>query len=210
MAEVTRVPLKPISRGSLVMLFAGILIGLLIAAVFAWATAPAGVSVDEIRAGTGDNPKATDVVFIHYTGTLEDGTVFDKSQPIQLPVQGILPEGTPLPLENMVPGFREAALQMQRGGKYKVEIPAEKAYGAEGRINPQTGEGVPPDADLTFEIELVDFLPMAEVDRRFQMLQQMMMQQQGQQGAAPGGAEGGQAAPPAPQPTPEATPQAAP
>ena len=68
----------------------------------------------------------------------------------------------------MVPGFREAALQMQRGGKYVVEIPADKAYGAEGRINPQTGEGVPPNADLTFEIELVDFMPMAEVERRFQ------------------------------------------
>lgn len=183
MAEVTRVPLQPISRGSLVMLFLGILIGLLIAAAFAWFTAPAGVSVDEVRAGTGDNPKATDVVFVHYTGKLEDGTVFDQSQPLPLPVQGILPEGTPLPLESMVPGFREAALQMQRGGKYVVEIPAEKAYGAEGRINPQTGEGVPPNADLTFDIELVDFMPMAEVEQRFQRIQQMMAQQQGAPGA---------------------------
>ena len=201
MAEVTRVPVKPISRGSLVMLFLGILIGLLIAAAFAWFTAPQGVSIDEIRAGTGDNPKATDVVFVNYTGKLEDGTVFDQSQPIALPVQGILPEGTPLPLENMVPGFREAALRMQRGGKYKVEIPAEKAYGAEGRINPQTGEGVPPNADLTFDIELVDFLPMAEVERRFQVLQQAMQQQ------APTG-EGGAA--PAPGQPPAAPPPAAP
>ncbi len=192
MAEVTRVPIKPISRGSLVMLFLGIVIGLAIAGAFAWFTAPKGVSIDEIRAGTGDSPKATDVVFVHYTGKLADGTVFDKSQPIPLPVPGILPEGTPLPLENMVPGFREAALQMQRGGKYTVEIPADKAYGAEGRINPQTGEGVPPNADLTFEIELVDFMPMAEVERRFQTLQQMMAQQ------APAG-EGGAAAPPQPE-----------
>ncbi len=196
MAEVTRVPVKPISRGSLVMLFVCILLGLAMAAAFAWFTAPKGVSIDEIRAGTGDSPTAADVVFVHYTGKLEDGTVFDQSQPIALPVQGILPEGTPLPLENMVSGFREAALQMQRGGKYNVEIPAEKAYGAEGRINPQTGEGVPPNADLTFEIELVDFMPMAEVERRFQMLQQLMAQQQGQAG------EGGAA----PAPTPEAAP----
>jgi len=200
MAEVTRVPLQPVSRGSLVMLFLGILIGLAIAAAFAWYTAPKGVSIDEIRAGTGESPKADDVVFVHYTGKLADGTVFDQSQPIPLPVQGILPEGTPLPLENMVPGFREAALQMQRGGKYKVEIPAEKAYGAEGRINPQTGEGVPPNADLTFDIELVDFMPMAEVERRFAMLQQMMAQQQGQAG------EGGAAPPPA-QPEPVPTPE---
>ena len=193
MAEVTRVPLKPISRGSLVMLFVGVVIGLLIAAAFAWFTAPKGVSVDEIRAGTGDHPTATDVVFVHYTGKLADGTVFDQSQPLPLPVQGILPEGTPLPLEQMVPGFREAALQMQRGGKYVVEIPADKAYGAEGRINPQTGEGVPPNADLTFEIELVDFMPMAEVERRWLQLQQMMQQQvpagEGEGGAAPAPAQ---------------------
>ena len=191
MAEVTRVPIKPISRGSLVMLFLGILIGLAIAGAFAWYTAPKGVSVDEIRAGTGDSPTASDVVFVHYTGKLADGTVFDKSQPLPLPVEGILPEGTPLPLENMVPGFREAALQMQRGGKYVVEIPADKAYGAEGRINPQTGEGVPPNADLTFEIELVDFMPMAEVERRWLQLQQMMQQQApaGEGGAAPAPAQ---------------------
>ena len=200
MAEVTRVPLKPISRGSLVMLFLGIVIGLAIAGAFAWATAPKGVDVEVVKAGTGDNPKATDVVFVHYTGKLADGTVFDQSQPLPLPVPGILPAGTPLPLQQMVPGFREAALQMQRGGKYKVEIPAEKAYGAEGRINPQTGEGVPPNADLTFDIELVDFMPMAEVERRFAMLQQMMAQQQGQAG------EGGAAPPPA-QPEPVPTPE---
>ena len=201
MAEVTRVPLKPISRGSLVMLLLGIVIGLAIAGAFAWATAPKGVDVEVVKAGTGDNPKATDVVFVHYTGKLADGTVFDQSQAIPLPVPGILPEGTPLPLENMVPGFREAALQMQRGGKYTVEIPADKAYGAEGRINPQTGEGVPPNADLTFEIELVDFMPMAEVERRFQQLQQMMAQQGPP--AGPGGAAPGQTPAPAPAPAPQ-------
>jgi FKBP-type peptidyl-prolyl cis-trans isomerase FkpA len=206
MAEVTRVPLQPLSRGSLIMLFAGIVIGLLIAAAFAWATAPKGVTVDEIRAGTGENPKATDVVFVHYTGKLKDGTVFDQSQPIPLPVQGILPEGTPLPLDRMVPGFREAALQMQRGGKYTVEIPADKAYGETGRVDPNTGEGVPPNSDLTFEIELVDFMPMAEVDRRFDVLQQRM---QRQQPAQPGNGAGAQPPVSPPPPAPSPTPQAA-
>lgn len=205
MTEVTRVPLKPLSRGSLIMLFAGIVIGLLIAAAFAWATAPKGVTVDEVRAGTGASPTAEDVVFVHYTGKLEDGTVFDQSQAIPLPVEGILPEGTPLPLANMVPGFREAALQMQRGGKYTVEIPAAKAYGEMGRLDPNTGEGVPPNADLTFDIELVDFMPMAEVESRFQQLQQRMMQQQ-QQG---GSASGNGAAPPIPAPAPQPMPEAA-
>jgi FKBP-type peptidyl-prolyl cis-trans isomerase FkpA len=192
MAEVTRVPLQPTSRGSRTLLVFGILVALLIAGGFAWLTAPQGVTVEEVRAGTGEHPKDTDVIFVNYTGKLADGTVFDKSQPMNLPVQGILPDGTPLPLENMVPGFKEAAVRMQRGGKYVVHIPAEKAYGREGRMNPQTGEGVPPNADLTFEIELVDFLPMEEVERRFQVLQQMMAQQQ-----APG-AEGGAAPAPAP------------
>ena len=142
--------------------------------------------------------KTGDKVKVHYTGKLADGTVFDQSQPIPLPVPGILPEGTPLPLENMVPGFREAAMQMQRGGKYEVFIPAAKAYGEMGRMDPQTGQGVPPNSDLTFEIELVDFMPLPEVDRRYQQLMAIMQQQQ--QGSEDG--EGGGA--PAPPPTPEA------
>ena len=201
MAEVTRVPLKPLSRGSLLMLILGILIGLAIAAAYAWATAPKGVDVEEVRAGTGEHPKADDVVFVRYTGKLKDGTVFDQSQDIPLPIPGVLPAGTPLPLANMVPGFRDAALQMQKGGKYKVEIPAALAYGEQGRMDPQTGQGVPPNSDLTFDIELVDFMPMAEVEQRFQRLQAMMAQQapQGGEGAAPGGA-------PAPAPPPQAQP----
>ncbi len=201
MAEVTRVPIKPISRGSLVMLFLGIVIGLAIAGAFAWATAPKGVDVDVVKAGTGDNPKATDVVFVHYTGKLADGTEFDKSQPIPLPIPGILPEGTPIQLEGVVPGFREAVLQMQRGGKYTVEIPAEKGYGA----TPPPGSPIPPNADLVFEVELVDFMPLAEAERRVQMMQAAMQQQQGQ----PGAGENGGGAPPA-QPPQAPPPQAAP
>ena len=200
MAEVTRVPLQPISRGSLVMLFLGILIGLALAAAFAWWTAPKGVEVEEVRAGTGDNPKATDVVFVRYTGKLADGTVFDQGGDLPVPVPNVLPGGTPLQLEGMIPGFREAVLQMQRGGKYVAEIPADKAYGAEGRLDPQTGQGVPPNADLTFEIELVDFMPLPEVQRRAQLIDQMMQQQ------APATGEGGAAAPAPPPPAPPPVP----
>lgn len=180
MAEVTRVPLQPISRGSLVMLFLGVLLGLAIAGAFAWWTAPVGVSVEEVRAGTGDNPKPDDVVFVRYTGKLADGTVFDQAADLPVPVPGILPGGTPLQLANMIPGFREAMLQMQRGGKYEVTIPGDKAYGA----SPPPGSPIPPDADLTFEIELVDFLPLPEVQRRAQMIDQMMAQQAPAEGAA--------------------------
>ncbi|MBO9519291.1 MAG: FKBP-type peptidyl-prolyl cis-trans isomerase [Porphyrobacter sp.] len=200
MAEVTRVPLKPLSRGSLLMLFIGILLGLAIAGGIAWFTAPAGVDVEEVVAGKGDHPKESDVVFVHYTGKLKDGTVFDKSQDIPLPVEGILPKGTPLPLQNMLPGFREGMLEMQKGGKYVLTIPAEKAYGA----NPPPGSPIPANADLTFDIELVDFMPMAEAERRIQQLQMMMMQQQQQQGGAAAGEGAGVQAPvPAPAPTPQ-------
>jgi FKBP-type peptidyl-prolyl cis-trans isomerase FkpA len=187
MAEVTRVPLQPIAKGSVAKLWLGIVAVLLAAGALAWWAMPKGVSVDVITAGTGESPTESDVVFVHYTGKLPDGTVFDKSEDVALPVEGIFPKGTPLPLDGMVPGFKDAALKMQKGGKYVVEIPADKAYGAEGSSNPQTGEQViPPNSALTFEIELVDFMTRADFDRRLQAFQQMMQMQQGApEGTAP-------------------------
>ena len=181
MAEITRVPLKPVSRGSLVMLFLGIVIGLLLAAGFAWISAPKGVSVQVVEAGSGESPTETDIVFLHYTGKLKDGTVFDQSQEQPLPIEGIFPEGTPLQLTQVVPGFREGVMKMQRGGKYVIEIPAEKGYGS----NPPPGSPIPADADLVFEVELVDFMPLEEANQRLQQMQQMMMQQMQQQGEGP-------------------------
>ena len=199
MAEVTRVPLQPVSRNSLIMLFLGIVIGALLAGGVAWWIArPATVDVEETQAGTGGHPKETDVVFVKYVGKLAaDGKEFDRSQDTPWPVPGIMPAGTPMRLDGVVPGFREAILQMQKGGKYTVTIPAEKAYGA----SPPPGSPIPPNADLVFEMELIDFMPLADAEARFQQLQAAMMQQQ-QGGAAP--APGGAPAPaPAPVPTPE-------
>jgi FKBP-type peptidyl-prolyl cis-trans isomerase FkpA len=196
MAEVTRVPLQPTSRNSLIMLILGILIGAALASGVAWWMArPATVDVEEIRAGTGGNPKATDVVFVKYVGKLADGTEFDRSPAqSQWPIPGIMPEGVPMQLEGVVPGFKDAIMQMQKGGKYTVTIPAEKAYGA----NPPPGSPIPPNADLTFEMELVDFMPLADAEAKVQQLQMAMMKQQQEQGGAapaPGGA-------PAPTPPP--------
>ncbi len=180
MTEVTRVPLKPISRGSLLMLVLGILIGIGLSAAYAYLTVPR-VSVSTVTAGSGDHPLKDDVVFVRYTGKLDDGTVFDKSEDLPVPISGVVPEGYPLQLEGMIPGFRDAVLKMQKGGKYQVEIPAEMAYGA----SPPPGSPIPANADLTFEIELIDFMPMAEAEKRFQQLQQMMMERslQGEEGA---------------------------
>lgn len=191
MTEITRVPLQPIARGSLMKLWLGVILVVLLGAGIAWAAVPHGVDVEELTAGSGAHPGAEDVVFVHYTGKLSDGTVFDQSQPIPLPIEGIFPDGFPMPLADMVPGFREGAVQMQKGGKYRVTIPAAKAYGAEGRQDPSTGEyRIPPDSDLVFDVELVDFMSRADFDRRVQALQQIMQMQQ------QGGAPGAQALPP--------------
>lgn len=185
MAEVTRVPLQPIEKGSLTKLWLGIIIAVLIGAGIAWAAVPKGVEVDTITAGTGPNPGPEDVVFVKYVGKLADGTEFDRSQEVPLPVPGIFPEGNPLPLDGMVPGFRDGALQMQKGGKYELFIPSELGYGA----TPPEGAPIPANADLYFDVELVDFMSREDFQRRIGVLQQMMQQQ----GAA---MQQGQPAPP--------------
>jgi FKBP-type peptidyl-prolyl cis-trans isomerase FkpA len=182
MTEITRVPLQPIAKGSLTKLWLGIAIAVLLAAGLAWAALPKGVTVDTVAAGTGPSPTKDDVVFVRYTGKLVDGTVFDKSQDITLPVQGLLPQGSPLPLGRMIPGFSEGAVQMKKGGKYTLFIPAEKGYGAEGQKDQQGNQVIPPNADLTFDVELVDFMSEADFQRRLEVLQQAMQMQQGQGG----------------------------
>lgn len=198
MAEVTRVPLQPIAKGSLAKLWLGIAIGVVLGFGIAWFTVPKilatmnGVKIETVAEGTGPNPKATDVVFVHYKGKLEDGTVFDESQEIPLPVEGIFPKGSPLPLSRMLPGFTEGAQKMQKGGKYVMTIPAELAYGA----TPPQGAPIPPNADLTFEVELVDFMSEQDFEQKVQQFQQMMAMQQGAQGQG--------SAPAQPQPAPPA------
>ena len=191
MTEITRVPLQPIARGSLAKLWIAIVVAILAAAAIAWLTVPAGVSIKVLKAGEGAHPGPTDVVFVDYTGKLDDGTVFDQSQPLPLPpaARGLLPQGTPLPLDSMLPGFREALVKMQRGGSYVAHIPSSKAYGA----TPPQGAPIPPNADLTFDIQLIDFMPRDEFDGRVQVIQQMLGQQQP---GGPGGGPGAGAPPP--------------
>jgi FKBP-type peptidyl-prolyl cis-trans isomerase FkpA len=87
----------------------------------------------------------------------------------------------------VVPGFTKAIEQMQRGGKYRVVIPSELAYGAKG------AGPIPPNTDLTFEIELLDYVSGQQFAQQQQMLQQMQQMQQMQ-----GGPHGAPAAPPQP------------
>ena len=196
MTEITRVPIQPIAKGSLAKLWLGVVAAIALGAGLAWAAMPKGVDVDVVTEGTGASPAKDDVIFVRYTGKLADGRVFDQSQDVNLPIPGLLPQGTPLPLSRMIPGFAEGAVKMKKGGKYTLFIPADKGYGAEGQTDQQGNQVIPPNSDLTFEVELIDFMTEADFQRRIQTLQQAMQMQQ-MQGAQPGG-DG--APPPAPAP----------
>ncbi len=177
MTEVTRVPILPIKKGSLPKLWLGVAAAVLAGAGLAWAAVPDRVEVVELTAGTGGSPTIDDVVLVNYVGKLKDGTVFDQAQ------------GAPLPLGQMIPGFAEGLAKAQKGGKYRIDIPSEKGYGAEEKRNPQTGEvAIPANSDLVFEIELLDFVSNADFQQMQQMRQQMEQaarQGQGGQGGAP-------------------------
>lgn len=175
MTEVTRVPLQPIAKGALTKLWLGVLAAALAAAALAWFTLPPSVTVETIKAGTGAKPTMEDVVLVKMKGTLANGKVFQPE------AQG------PLQLSNVIPGFSKAIMQMQKGGKYKIEIPSELGYGAEDQRNPQTGEvEIPGGSDLTFEIELLDFRSRAEIEAQQRMMQQLQQMQAQQQGAPQG------------------------
>lgn len=168
MTEITRVPLQPIAKGSVSKIWIGALALALAGAGIAYAAMPASVAVKTLTAGTGESPTVEDVVLINYKGTLPDGKVFDQAQQV------------PMALNEVVPGFTKALVQMQRGGKYTVKIPSELAYGE------RAVGSIPPNTDLNFEIELLDFKSRAEIEQQQRILQQM--QQMQQQGAAMPGA----------------------
>ncbi|WP_100259510.1 FKBP-type peptidyl-prolyl cis-trans isomerase [Qipengyuania seohaensis] len=183
MTEITRVPLRPIKKGSLTKLWLGVIVAILLGAGLAWAAVPKGVEVETLTEGVGPSPQIGDVVFANYVGTLPDGTEFDRSQPSPFPPE-VFPAGTPFPLEEeggLIQGFVDGLMQTQKGGKYRIEIPAEQAYGA----TPPPGSEIPANSDLVFEVEVTEIMSLEEAQQRFMQLQAQM----GAQGG-PGGPEG--------------------
>ena len=105
-------------------------------------TTATGLQYEVLKEGSGDSPKETDNVTVHYHGTLIDGTVFDSSvdrgQPATFPVNGV------------IPGWVEALQLMNAGAKYKLFIPSNLAYGERGAAG-----AIGPNATLVFEVELI-------------------------------------------------------
>ena len=107
-------------------------------------TAPSGMVFRSLQPGKGASPKPTDVVKVHYRGTLIDGTEFDSSiargQPAEFALNGVIPCWT------------EGLQKMKVGEKARLVCPSSIAYGDQGR------PGIPGGATLVFEVELLDIL----------------------------------------------------
>ena len=105
-------------------------------------TLTSGVKIVHDVDGNGPQPKASDTVRVHYRGTLADGKEFDSS----------FKRGTPatFPLNRVVPCWTEGMQKIKVGGKATLTCPPATAYGERG-----AGNVVPPNATLTFEVELL-------------------------------------------------------
>lgn len=102
-----------------------------------------GLQYKVIKPGEGESPDDNDMVEVHYTGTLVDGTVFDSSrergESIEFPVNGV------------IPGWTEALKLMKPGAQYMLYIPSKLAYG-----DKKTGP-IPEGSTLIFDVELIKF-----------------------------------------------------
>ncbi len=108
-------------------------------------TTPSGLKYTDAVVGSGAQPQAGQTAVVHYTGWLLDGKKFDSSkdrgQPFSFPVgRG-----------RVIKGWDEGVATMRVGGTRRLTIPPELGYGAQG-----AGGAIPPNATLTFEVELLD------------------------------------------------------
>ena len=106
-------------------------------------TTPSGLKYEDIAVGTGEQAVSGDTVKVHYTGTLEDGTKFDSSVDRGVPFDFKLGAGM------VIKGWDEGVAGMKVGGKRKLVIPPDLAYGPSGK------GPIPPNSTLIFEVELL-------------------------------------------------------
>jgi len=110
-----------------------------------------GMVFKTVKEGTGESPKASDTVKVHYEGRFVDGKVFDSSIKRNEPVT--------FPLAGVIPCWTEGVQLMKVGGKAQLVCPPELAYGDEGRP-PQMRGG----ATLVFDVELLEIVNPASID----------------------------------------------
>ena len=189
--SVTQVPIQPIKKGSLVKMWVGVGLCVLVAGGLAWGGTrkfvvsgckasdfpntsvavtklPSGLQYQVIRAGKGSSPTDEDIALVNYKGMRRDGKQFDAGQQVPFPVRGV------------IPGFTEGLKKMQQGGSYRLCIPSNLAYGAAS-----PSPDIPPNSTLMFDVDMLAFMPL----QQFQAMQQQMQAQQQAQGA-PGAPRG--------------------
>jgi FKBP-type peptidyl-prolyl cis-trans isomerase len=106
-------------------------------------TTASGLRIQDLKVGDGPSPKMGQTISVHYIGWLENGTEFNNSYKQGAPARFVLGQ--------VIPGWNEGLATMKVGGKRRLVIPSDLAYGASG--NPPV---IPPNANLTFEVELLD------------------------------------------------------
>jgi len=173
MSEVTAVPLRPIAKGSLVKLWAGVAIVIAAGVGTAYygtrsqvamaqtpedfmksngshsgvVTTVSGLQYQVLKEGSGPRPGPNDIVLVDYDGKLVNGETFDSSAkqggPAPLPVSG-----------GMIPGWSEGMQLMQQGAKYRFWMPPQLAFGERG-----AGGKIPPNAVTIFDVTLIAIAP---------------------------------------------------
>ena len=106
---------------------------------------PSGLTIEDLVLGEGAAAAAGHSVTVHYTGWLTGGSKFDSSKDRNAP--SVFPLGA----GQVIRGWDEGVQGMKVGGRRKLTIPPELGYGARG-----AGGGIPPNATLVFEVELLD------------------------------------------------------
>ncbi|SEG78406.1 FKBP-type peptidyl-prolyl cis-trans isomerase [Marinobacterium lutimaris] len=112
-------------------------------------TTDSGLQYEELTEGEGASPNEEDTVKVHYRGTLIDGTEFDSSYARDKPVS--------FPLNGVIPGWTEGLQLMKEGGKARLVIPSDLAYGPGGM-----GNAIGPNETLVFEVELLEINPESD------------------------------------------------
>jgi peptidylprolyl isomerase len=111
-------------------------------AVLSETTTASGLKIQDLRIGDGATPQMGQRISVHYIGWLENGTEFNNSYKLNSPAEFKLGE--------VIEGWNEGLATMKVGGKRRLIIPSNLAYGARGRP-----PAIPPNSNLTFEIELL-------------------------------------------------------